>query len=117
MVENEKEHSVMDIIKDGLKEGLSSISNIVIAGIFPPIISGAETIMQNVEEKIIKIEKRIIKKVYSILIIGFGVIFLVLSLFFFLVEYLGWSNTLAFFSIGMIILAIGVVTHLTVFKK
>ena len=41
----------------------------------------------------------------------FGIIFLVLALFFFLREFLGWSNSASYFSIGMIMLVIGLLLN------
>ena len=87
-----KEGGFMDVIK----YGLGYISQIVSASIFPPI-----------EDRIIQIEKRMLKKIYSLLIIGFGGVFLIFSLFFYLKDVLIWSNTLTFFVIGIIIFVIG----------
>ncbi|MGV8086882.1 MAG: hypothetical protein ACP5N1_04585 [Candidatus Woesearchaeota archaeon] len=112
MVENEKKQGIMDMLKDSLKEGLSTISNIIISSITPPIVDGAATIMKNMEEKIIKIEKRILRKLYTFLIIGCGVIFLILAFFFFLTEYLEWSNAIAFFSLGIIVFVTGLLIQI-----
>ncbi|MFA6089731.1 MAG: hypothetical protein WC755_07765 [Candidatus Woesearchaeota archaeon] len=103
MAENEKEHGVMNIIK----EGLSYISQIISATMIPPIANGTEVIMKNIENRIIRIEKRIIRNISSLFIIGLGGLFLIFSLFFFLIEYLEWNKTLAFFSIGIIIFVTG----------
>ena len=111
MVEREKEGGFMDMIKDGIKDGLSNISQIISASIFPPIAEGTETVMKNIEDRIIRIEKRIerriLRKISSLLIIGFGGVFLIFALFFFLIEYLGWSKAAAFFSTGIVVFVIG----------
>lgn len=103
MVEAEKEHGFMDMIKTGL----SSVSQIISATIFPPIAEGAEMVMKNIEDRIIRIEKRILRKLCSFLIIGLGGVFLIFALFFYLVEFLGWSSAAAFFSIGITVFVVG----------
>lgn len=54
-----------------------------------------------------EMEKRILRKIWSSLIIGLGGVFLIFALFFFLIEYLEWSNAAAFFSIGIVVFVIG----------
>ncbi len=103
MVEREKERGFMHKIKDGL----SYISKIISVSIFPPIAEGAEMVMKSIDDRIRLIEKRILRKFASFLMIGFGGVFLIFALFFFLVDYLGWGNATAFFSIGMIVFVIG----------
>jgi len=103
MVEQQKGHGIMDAIKDGL----GFVSQFIVSNIVPPIAEGAEAVMKNIDARIRKIEKRIIRKLTSFLIISLGVLFLVFALLFYLIEYLGWSNAVAFFSIGIIILIIG----------
>jgi len=99
----EKESGFMGIITDGL----SYISQIISASIFPPIVDGAENIMKKVEERMLIMEKKILRKICSMAVIGLGILFLVLSLLFFLIEYLQWSKTIAFLSIGLIIVIAG----------
>ena len=101
----EKEHGFMDTVKGGISHIFQSIS----ANIFHPIADGAETVMKNIDSKVKLIERRIFKKVSHHVIIGFGAILIILALFFFLKDYLGWSNTAAFFCIGIIIVVIGLV--------
>lgn len=108
MVEKKKGHGFMEVIKDIL----SYIPQIITTSIFPQIAEGAETIMKNIDDRILRIEKRIIRKVSSLMIIGFGLVFLIFALFFFLTEYLGWSHAVAFFSIGITIFVIGLLLKL-----
>lgn len=108
MVEYEKEDKFMKVIKTGL----SYISQIVSSNIFSPIADSAETIIRNVEERIMQFEKRVIRKMYSISIIVFGCTFLVFSLFFFLIENLNWTKTVSFFFIGIIIFVTGLLLRL-----
>ncbi len=108
MVENEKEHGFMGMIKDGL----GYLSSIISASIFSPIAEGAQIVMKDIEEKIIQIEKRVLRKLLSFLVIGFGAVFLLFALFSYLREFLGWSNTAAYFSIGITIFVIGLLLKL-----
>src|SRR3989338_10329083 len=94
---------VLEMIKDALRY----VSQIVSASIFVPIVEGTEKVMENIEEKIIKIEKRIIRKVSSLLIIFCGGALLIFALFSILTEYFGWSNARSYFSIGITIFVIG----------
>lgn len=66
-----------------------------------------EIVMGNIDNKIIQIEKRIIKRMSNLLIIWIGAVFLLFAFFFLLKEFLGWTNTAAFFSIGIIVFVIG----------
>lgn len=99
----QEEYGFMDL----LKNGLGYVSQIISSSIFPPIIEGTEKVMDNIEERIIRIEKRILRKISSLLIIGVGIISLIFAFFFFLIEYLGWSNAAAAFAIGIAVFIIG----------
>ena len=103
MIEHEKGQGFMDKIKNGL----SHVSYAIVESIAPHIAKGAENIMKNVDDRIIRIENRIFRKISSLLIIWFGGVFLIFALFFFLIDFLRWSNSVAFFSIGIIIFVIG----------
>ncbi len=105
MVKNKKERGFMDIIK-GVFIYLSSI---VSASIFPKIEEDAEKVMKNIDDRLLLMEKRLLRKIFSFLIIGLGGIFLIFALFFLLIEFLGWSKSLAFFSIGILIFIIGLI--------
>ena len=67
MAEGEKGNGFMNIIT----EGLSYVSKIVSASLFPPIAEGAELIMKNIDERIKQIEKRIERRICSFLLIGY----------------------------------------------
>lgn len=108
MVNYKKENRFLDIVKSGS----SYISQIISAAIFQPLEDGAKRVADNLNEKIAIIEGRIIRRAYSSLIIGLGGVFLVLALLFYLKEFLAWSNTAAFFSIGVVIFVIGLMLKL-----
>jgi len=108
MVENEKKHGFMDIIKDGL----GYVSQIILASMVPPITQGAEVIMKKIDDRMILLENRVLKKISSLIILGFGAVFLIIALLFFLTEYLHWTNAVSFFSIGITIFVIGLILKL-----
>ena len=113
MAEDEKEYGFMGMIKDGL----GYITQIISASIFPQLAQGAELVMKTIDERILLMEKRIIRKICSMFVIGFGVVFLVFALFFFLIEFFHWSNAAAFFSIGITVLVIGLLLKIREFDK
>ncbi|MDO8517596.1 MAG: hypothetical protein Q7S33_05725 [Nanoarchaeota archaeon] len=83
MIKQKKEMGFRKVIR----KGLSHISQLV--SIFPQIAENTESVMKNINYGTIPIEKRILRKIYSLLIIGFGSVFLIFSLFFYLRESLG----------------------------
>ena len=103
MAENKKEPGFMDMIKDVI----SFLSRIIPAVLFPPIAESIEVIMNNFEDRMMMLEKKMLRKIFSLAIISVGGIFLIFALLFFIVDSLGWSRSTAFFSIGIIIFVIG----------
>jgi len=108
MVENEKDGGFVGLIKDGL----SYFSQFLTVGIVPPAVECADIVLKNIDGRIILMEKRILAKAYSLITLSFGGVLLILSIFFFMTEYLGRSNTLAFFSIGILVIGIGLLLKL-----
>ncbi len=113
MVESKKEYGFMSIIKDGLNYSFQ----IILASIFSQITESINLIIKDIEKKIIQIEKRMLRKILSLLIILFGGIFLILGIFFFLIEFLGWSKTVAFFFIGLNVIVIGFMLKVAGYDK
>ncbi|MFA5856547.1 MAG: hypothetical protein WC867_04265 [Candidatus Pacearchaeota archaeon] len=113
MIKYKTESRLMDIIINGL----SFFTQAIFASISPHISDGTEIIMKNIDNRMKEFENRIIRKMYSFLILGFGAIFLIISLFFFLIESLGLSNSLVFFSIGITVFLIGIYVKLSEFDK
>lgn len=100
MAENKKGY--LDVVKNVLNYILKTIS----AGIVLPI-EGFEIIADNIENRIIQMEKRILRKMLSFFVISVGALFLIFALLFYLMEYMGWSKSVALFSIGITIFIIG----------
>lgn len=94
-------------IMDQMKDGLRSIPRILSEGVFPKIAEGAEIVVNGIDLRIMRIEKRILRKLSSFLMICLGGTFLIFALFSFLVEFLGWNNTASYFSIGIVVFIVG----------
>ena len=99
-----KESGFLDLIRNGFDQ----VSKIISEGIFSQVTEGTDMVLKNIEHRLLRMEQRILRKLSSFLVIGFGCIFLVFALFFFQKEYLGWSNTAAFFFIGVTVFMIGI---------
>jgi pilus assembly protein TadC len=113
MGESKNKHGLINMIR----EGLNFISQMISTSIFPPIAEGAEMVIKTIENKIILIENRIIKKVTTLLIIGFGGLFLIFALLFYLIDIFGWSKAAAYFSIGIIIFITGLIMKVAGYDK
>lgn len=106
MAENESK------LKGTLENGLGYLSSIISERLFPRREENTETFMNNIDNIIMIIEKRILEKISNFIIIGIGVIFLILTLISYLKESLGWSNVLAYFFVGIITFVIGLIMKL-----
>ncbi len=104
MGKDESEHGFMDKIKTEL----SYIPQLIFLSVFPKIVEGAEIVMENIDNRIERIEKRILGKLSHLLVIWLGGVLLILAVFSFLIEFLGWSNTAAYFSIGLVVFTAGI---------
>ena len=70
-------------------------------------------LIDKIEYKVMRLQDRAMKKISSGLLIVTSIVFLALSLFYFLKEYTGLSNTLSFFIIGILLLIVGVLIKST----
>jgi len=94
-----------------IKEGLGYVAHRILANIALPITESVEKGMQDIEARTIRIEERAVRKMFSFAVIGFGAAFMLVALFFFLRESLGWSNSEAYSSIGALMLIIGLLLN------
>lgn len=108
-----KKHGFIELLRDSVKY----ISQLIASGIFPQISDGAGMVMKNIEDKVILIEKRVLRKIFSLSIIGFGGVLLVFALFFFMIEDLGWSKAVVFFAIGITVFVTGLIIKLGEFRE
>jgi len=97
MQERKKKHGFMDVLMDGMQH----IARLLTAGLMPSISENAESLMKNIEERLLRMERRIVRRITFLLVIGFGAVLLTLALIFYLVESVGWSNATALFAVGM----------------
>ena len=103
MAKKRKQRGVMDILIDSV----NYLSRGVLGNLFSQLAEAPEKIMDDIDERILKIENRIIKKLSFLLVTGFGGIFLIFALLFFLKERFGFGNAAAFFFIGITIFVAG----------
>lgn len=113
MIQHEKEHGFIKSIK----EGFSYTSQIISAYIFPQISDGAQLLMKNIDQRVSLIEKRMLRKITSLTVILFGGVFLVFSIFYFLIEFMNWNYTAAFFAIGITVFVIGLILKVIGYDK
>jgi hypothetical protein len=103
MDEFEKKKSFMGLII----EVIGSIGQIVTTSLVSPIIKSADGVMKNIEDRIMHLQQRLLKRIYIAAFMGGGAVLLAIATLFFMIEELRWSNALSFFSIGSIIFLIG----------
>ena len=113
MAENEEGLS----LKRVLENGLGYLSSIISEKIYPRREEEKEDFTKNIDDLAKVIEKRILGKVLSFLIIGVGLVFLVLALHTYLSESLGWGSVLTNLIIGMVIFVIGLITKLREYER
>lgn len=99
-------------LKTILENGLGYISSIISEKMYPRRDENTETFMKNIDNTVLTIEKRVLRKILSFIVIGVGTLFLLFALFSYVKESLGWSNSLAYLSLGIIILIIGLILKL-----
>lgn len=110
MVESKKAYGFVDVIKEISQSMLKSISTAV----SPHVVKGITNMKNSVDEKIIQIEQRILKRVSLLLTRLFGGILLIFALFFFLINSLHWNKATALFFIGISILLISFLLDRTI---
>ncbi|VVB77833.1 Uncharacterised protein [uncultured archaeon] len=71
-----------------------------------------EELCRNIEIRINKIKRQIIKELIAILIIFISILFLVLSAVFFLIEYVHLGKSVSFLIMGIMFLIIGIIVKL-----
>ena len=108
MVQGEKRRWFVHTLLDAVLY----IPNLLSAVVLPSIEEGTQMVMNTIEDKFMQIEKKIMRRISSLLVLWLGGLFLLFSLFFFLIEYVGLSNAAAFFSIGIVVFVTGLVLKL-----
>ncbi len=103
MTKGKEDRGFMDIVSDGL----SAISKMIAASIFPHLADGAEMVMDTIDDRIVMIEDRILKKASVLLLTLAGAAFLVFALLFYLKESLRWTTATACFAIGICLFVAG----------
>ena len=94
----------MGDLKKRLKKGVEKISDSAV----DYIKHRAEKVGEKIEKRIIGIESAVLNKLLGIMLIIVGVIFLGLSLFYLLKDYIGLGNSFSYLVLGIIILIVGI---------
>ncbi|MBS3083787.1 hypothetical protein J4423_03215 [Candidatus Pacearchaeota archaeon] len=101
----EKKRGFADYVSDGF--------NAVSEGVRRFASTKFDTIIDKAEWKLMGLQDRIIKKFMHTLFFGISAVFLSLSAFYLMKEYFNLSNTLSFFTIGILVFLIGIFIKLT----
>jgi hypothetical protein len=109
MAEFVKKQGFVDMVSDRF----SLISRFMVRGLFSPVAEGAEEFMNHVEARIMRLEKRMLRRISYQLMMWLGGAFLALALFYFQVEFLGWSRAIAFLTVGIIVIVAGLMIKAT----
>ncbi len=84
------------------KAGLAaSITDALLGGIFPALKSGASDLIDSVEKRAVRMQERIIRRLVVSVVNGVALLFLLFSLFYYLVEFRGLTRTHVFFILGV----------------
>ncbi|PIN93812.1 hypothetical protein COU54_01705 [Candidatus Pacearchaeota archaeon CG10_big_fil_rev_8_21_14_0_10_31_24] len=105
MVKYEKENR----FRSSLKEGLSYISNVISAKLFNQIIGSTQRVIDNIEDRIMKIQKNLLRKILIVQVFWLGIVLLIFALFFFIKDFFDWNNSISFLFIGIIVFIIALV--------
>jgi hypothetical protein len=60
-----------------------------------------------------RIQRKIMVELSSLVILMLAIIFLAIAAIYFLIEYLSFSKTISFLTVGIVILLIGLITRIT----
>jgi hypothetical protein len=86
---------------DILKMGLSYVSEFITASIVPSITQGADIVLTSIENRLLILEKRIVRNIQSSIVIGLGILCICASLLFYLIQQIGLYPYIAFIIIGI----------------
>ncbi len=101
----EQEKSTFSLIG----EWFGSVYRVISGSIFPTIREGFDALIDDVEKRIIMLQKRIAKIFASFAALIAGGIFLSIAMASFMIEYLSWPSAASFFLIGLLWIIIGLI--------
>jgi|GEM_PF-5403105 len=94
---------------DKIKDRTISASDKAISYVSDRIKVETDAAIRKAEDRINKIETKIINNLIGLSLMGASIIFLAISGFYFMREFLLLSNTVSFLIIGLILLTIGII--------
>jgi hypothetical protein len=90
-----------------IKESLGYLVQSLILGITLIINQGTDIVFSNMGKHVVRLQKRVLRLLTVFFVLWLGAISIILALFFFVIEYLKGSYTIAFSTIGVLLLIIG----------
>ena len=102
MKKGEKKSGVLDAVKGGI----TAMSDVLFSKIFSQL-----------QASLTKLEERLVKKLFSSMLVGFGIILLLIAGFFYLLEFAVVSKTTAFISLGAAFIIIGYFLKYLILKE
>ena len=90
--------------KEGFPSMLSSFFGGLFSSIKDHVTHGADVILDHIEERILELQKKMIRNFFIMLCIGAGIVALLLSLCFYLTDILRWPRYAIFLVIGILLL-------------
>ena len=92
--------------KEGFPSMLSSFFGGLFSSIKDRVAQGADAIIDHMEERILALQKKMLRNLFIMLCILAGIVALLLSLCFYLVDVLNWPRYVIFLVLGVLLLII-----------
>jgi len=92
--------------KEGFPSILSHFFSVLFSSIKDRVTQGADAILDHMEERILALQKKMIRNFFIMLCISAGIVALLLSLCFYLVDALHWPRYIIFLILGVLLLVI-----------
>jgi len=83
-----------------------AIGDLLMGTIFPTLKAGAVDVMEEVERRAIALQERAVRRLAIVLVNGVAIVFLLFSLFYYLIEFRGMYRTHVFLYLGVALLLI-----------
>ncbi|HLC61501.1 MAG TPA: hypothetical protein VJI52_00605 [Candidatus Nanoarchaeia archaeon] len=92
--------------KEGFPSMLSSFFGGLFSSIKDRVTQGADAVLDHIEERIVSLQKKLLRNLFIMLCISAGIAALLLSLCFYLVDVLHWQRYVIFLVLGALLLII-----------
>ena len=103
MIFRKRKDGFLDVVGSGLRRLYDRVSDVVEEGVEERM----EIWAQRIEERLQRMQRKIMYTVAGGVAMGVGLLFLVGALFSYMIEYMHWSRTMAFLITGILVCVIG----------